>query len=824
MAQLQFSVKNQFISRKDNFKPVAKSRNYLYAEFLFLTDEWQGTATAIFRNSDSAYEVILDATNTCLVPWEILDAEYGEFYVSVFCGDLVTANKARVRLYQSGYGDDLESSQDPTPSVYAQIIERMDGVEDIVIEKTALAEGYAEQAGESAASAAGSASTATQKAAEAARSAETASGAAGTAETAKSTAVEAAGASQTASQTAVNAAGSASASELSAAQSAQSASEDARTASNASQVASTKADEASQSASRAAASASEASTSATHAAGAATSASGYASDANASATAAAGSAQTASTKATQASASASSAEASANTASTANANAQAAKTAAETAQGAAEDAQEAAETARDAIQDSAAQIAQNTSDIDFLKEDLSDVNERLSDVRAGIFADVDQSKIAVSTGGRYINFSGVQGTADWSQLYQFDTEKGKDYYIYSYAPRVVPVLYFDGTAHPSSSQASDYRMGFIIRGNGQKAYINAAAVNKVVVEQPIISEGRYLPYTDSLASAELELADIKNDFSINSRNGYYITAQGVQGGLAGYNLKYFVGETGKVYFIKTQKRHAQSTIPLVYTNGTAYGVGEDIGILVFAGNNKTIYINTCEDFTYDIKEYMFTNYVNKPMFIDMFNDIVCCGDSLTYGLVYDTETSTRMATSPYPETLGKLTGCNITKLATSGFKASDWWNTYNQNITGSKKLYLIYLGTNGAITDTVDTDCVGDDYTQYAETETGYYGRIIQKIKDSGSSCIIVKVAKGTSAISNPSLIHMAERFNVPIVDNPATGDDSPLSNMYYHYGSATDYYNTVHMNDLGYAVFANMLLDNIKNLTIAEQYSIMPK
>ena len=128
MAQLQFSVKDQFISRKDEFKPVAKSKNYLYAEFLFLTNEWQGTATAIFRNPDDAYEVLLDENNTCLVPWEILDAEYGEFYVSVFCGDLVTANKARVRLYQSGYSDDLESSQPPTPGVYEQIISRLDSM------------------------------------------------------------------------------------------------------------------------------------------------------------------------------------------------------------------------------------------------------------------------------------------------------------------------------------------------------------------------------------------------------------------------------------------------------------------------------------------------------------------------------------------------------------------------------------------------------------------------------------------------------------------------------------------------------------------------
>ena len=128
MAQLQFKVRNQMISRVDHFRPAAKSRNYLYAEFEFLTDEWTGTATAIFRNPEDAYEVILDADNTCLVPWEILDGSYGEFYVSIFCGDLITANKARVQVYESGYGDDLESSQPPTPSVYEQIIERLDSM------------------------------------------------------------------------------------------------------------------------------------------------------------------------------------------------------------------------------------------------------------------------------------------------------------------------------------------------------------------------------------------------------------------------------------------------------------------------------------------------------------------------------------------------------------------------------------------------------------------------------------------------------------------------------------------------------------------------
>lgn len=133
MAQLQFKVRNQMIIRSDHFRTVAKSQNYLYAEFSFLTDEWAGIKTAIFRNIDSAYEVLIGDDGTCLVPWEVLDGRYGEFYVSVFCGDLVTANQARVRVYETGYGDDLESSDPPTPSIYEQIINRLSNIEDLTV-------------------------------------------------------------------------------------------------------------------------------------------------------------------------------------------------------------------------------------------------------------------------------------------------------------------------------------------------------------------------------------------------------------------------------------------------------------------------------------------------------------------------------------------------------------------------------------------------------------------------------------------------------------------------------------------------------------------
>lgn len=144
MAQLQFVVVNQIIFRNDHFKPVALSKNYLYAHFEFLTPEWTGlTATAIFRNSEDAFEVILDANNDALVPWELLEADERQFFVSVFAGDLITANKPSVRVYETGYSDDLESETEPTPSVYAQIVERLTTVEELEVEAETLPAGSA---------------------------------------------------------------------------------------------------------------------------------------------------------------------------------------------------------------------------------------------------------------------------------------------------------------------------------------------------------------------------------------------------------------------------------------------------------------------------------------------------------------------------------------------------------------------------------------------------------------------------------------------------------------------------------------------------------
>lgn len=126
--QLTFEVTNQLIHRTDKFKPVADSKNYLYAHFDFLTEEWnEKIGTAIFTKDDISYKILLDVNNNCLVPWELLE-NGGDIYVSVFSGELITTNSSRVTIIKSGYVEEAENSQEPTPDVYSQIIASLEGV------------------------------------------------------------------------------------------------------------------------------------------------------------------------------------------------------------------------------------------------------------------------------------------------------------------------------------------------------------------------------------------------------------------------------------------------------------------------------------------------------------------------------------------------------------------------------------------------------------------------------------------------------------------------------------------------------------------------
>lgn len=139
---LIFNVRNQNISRIDNFSPAEKSENYLEAQFNFKTDDWQGvTKTAVFENAKTKVikDVIL-VNDKCLVPWEVLEGN-SSIKVSVYgvsLSEKITTDIAEFRLNSTLHGG--SATTEPTPDAYQQIIDMLDdiaqnGVTDEQIEK-----------------------------------------------------------------------------------------------------------------------------------------------------------------------------------------------------------------------------------------------------------------------------------------------------------------------------------------------------------------------------------------------------------------------------------------------------------------------------------------------------------------------------------------------------------------------------------------------------------------------------------------------------------------------------------------------------------------
>ena len=126
MKVLRFEVRGQYITRIDEEVPVAKCANMFKAHFDFLTEEWEGQKTAIFVQGNYSKSQLLDEHNECIVPWEFFDTEERtRGYVSVYCGDLITANESRVKIEKTGYRES-DASVPPTPDVYQQILGEMD--------------------------------------------------------------------------------------------------------------------------------------------------------------------------------------------------------------------------------------------------------------------------------------------------------------------------------------------------------------------------------------------------------------------------------------------------------------------------------------------------------------------------------------------------------------------------------------------------------------------------------------------------------------------------------------------------------------------------
>ena len=166
------------------------------------------------------------------------------------------------------------------------------------------------------------------------------------------------------------------------------------------------------------------------------------------------------------------------------------------------------------------------------------------------------------------------------------------------------------------------------------------------------------------------------------------------------------------------------------------------------------------------------NYLSYAMW-----KVLCIGDSLTSGAYYDEAwgeiaTPGKSIDQNYPRLLGRMLGTEVTNGGFSGYSASNYYteklNTFDLSTFDT---FIIWLGTNNGLTDTLDVDVEPyTDHNDYATTETGYYCKIIEAIKAANPSCLIVLTkifaSKGNVAVTNTVIDKIAAKYGLLVVDN----------------------------------------------------------
>ena len=163
--------------------------------------------------------------------------------------------------------------------------------------------------------------------------------------------------------------------------------------------------------------------------------------------------------------------------------------------------------------------------------------------------------------------------------------------------------------------------------------------------------------------------------------------------------------------------------------------------------------------------------------------ILCIGDSLTEG-DYGSEPSGTMnvQSENYPFFMQKYLDCEVSNQGKCGYTPIAYWNNQIKKINFKSinpQIVVIMLGTNGAMTDTLESDVdVYDDYNEYADTGTGDYCKIIEYVNEqlNGKVQIVLCTCPFVDSSRRPGNAYnvdnanvvipkIADKYNLPLID-----------------------------------------------------------
>ena len=152
------------------------------------------------------------------------------------------------------------------------------------------------------------------------------------------------------------------------------------------------------------------------------------------------------------------------------------------------------------------------------------------------------------------------------------------------------------------------------------------------------------------------------------------------------------------------------------------------------------------------------------------------GDSLTEGDYGSLDGSINKKDLNYPYYFKQATGWTGTNFGKCGWTTKDVWERIvsTMQLFNSYKIFIIMLGTNGGLTDTLEADCIGDDYNNYANTQTGSYCKIVEHImKNCPTAQIFLctppynnKTGKKEYIIETGNVVKkIAKKYNIQVID-----------------------------------------------------------
>lgn len=172
------------------------------------------------------------------------------------------------------------------------------------------------------------------------------------------------------------------------------------------------------------------------------------------------------------------------------------------------------------------------------------------------------------------------------------------------------------------------------------------------------------------------------------------------------------------------------------------------------------------------------DFCQQAEYTQIFNHILCIGDSLTEGY---RKSGVIIRDKSYPAYLAKDTGATVTNAGVAGIYPLLWFSEESDKYTYSNyDAVFIFLGTNKGLTDTLSQDVtINGQETIFADTNTGKYCAIIDKIKHSNPDAKIFLVGiwhdvtfqdghknpAYQDAVTNNVIRQIAELYHLPFLD-----------------------------------------------------------